>query len=1613
VRPAAEPLEDRLVPTIIFHPHFGAETVSDGHGDVLNDVPIYLIFNGGFWNTTTMKQVDQALTAVLDSPYLSGTGQYRWNLPGHATVAKEVVDPNPLSDGFGFLDLGLLDPPPFHVPPGTLSGNVKNLLDNGLVPEPEATANQPLYLVVTAPGIGSSATKVAPLPVGGGDSDDGYHAWFPDIHWGWNFVPFPPFIVPVPDQVDDIMTAWVGTTANGDGSLDMDEFTQALSHEVVESILDPGGGLPNIPLLPHAGFTASGGLEGGIGFDELADGEPNQPNRHAYAYRLPVAGSNGVSVQAYWSRADNAFIVPDGNSEDFDLYPNYLGNDFLGDYALTIRGGQIPGGGGDTVTIGTAPNGGVTVNLNGQIATFDPRVIEGGIDVELGAGTNNVNIEQTPDDVTIHETTGQDTINISPGAHQFQAVGSGVSISAGSAHNTLNVYDQATDIPDFLDTYTVTSTSVETSLAAGITYDRVNALNLDGGQGVNDFQVQSMSAGSALQLTVSPQSSDSLEISPTAEDLSGLPNVTVTGNGTATALTLFDQRDQGQEAYTIDPTTISRANSSGVVSGLYTFSGLTSLALDGGAGPDTSFDVEGLGASTTLAIGTGANTVAVTPSSGDLSNLAYDLTVYGNGTSTAMTVNDQDDQGARSYVIDAGTIRRSQAGAIHYDGLSTLELDGGAGSDTVAIESTSTTGSTTVRAGGGTTAISVSPTARNLDGVGSLVIYGGGAAALTVDDQNNPDAPYLFDSTSYTFSDSATLIRTASYPGIHLPFGGYIPRTRTATINYYQVQSLTLNTGNYRNVDSVQALAVPTTIHAGASGDTITVGPSLDAIGAVHPGPQSGNHFTYFTTGQLTVDAHGGTLTLDDRGTQDDSSPPILTRTHTSILFTIGNAAVTRTALVHEVYAPRVPPGFHLPQPPPTITDSTYNITIDYQNVSNLVVDGSSLATDYDVTSTAAATPVTINTGGGNDTVNVGAGVLDNLPGAVTVSGQGGTVALDVNDQSATTNKLYTLTAANFTRPSFGGLTYSGIGTLTINAETGLNQASPQIIDVQGTASGTTTTLNAMTGAHDIGVGAVGNSTNSLSALRGPLTIDGQGYTDILSLYDTTSNAGRTYTFGAGTTTGTDTISATADANGLAPALITYGSALAEVALFGTNYNDTCDMASLPHGTPMVLNMMNGQNTAQSSLPGNSTWSIYPPAGGAATVTLDNQVTFGQPWNLLGGPGSDAFTFVPQYGANGGIGGFIDGGGGINALDYSQWLSRDGETGVSVQLADPPASGTASGVGLGSGGVPTPAVRDIQNLIGSRYNDTLIGDDQNNVFQSPGGRKVMIGKGGNDTFRLWGPQDPGTIIDGGPGNSTLWAADFPNTWNITGLGSGTLLGTVPGYVSGCSFSHIANLLGGGNSDVFHFAPGAGVTGWINGNLGLNTLDYSAYTTPVTVNLSAYGTWGRAMNAPEGVMFIQVVLGSRTAPNFLTGSDVAPCILVGGSSADVLTAGTARSILIGGGGADALTWGTADDILIGGTTSYDSNLAALDAILGEWGSTDDFQTRVNKLRAGVGPGGAYRLVWGTTVQDDGAADTFRGSSPAGSDWFFGALGPGGVPDLFPNGRPAGSKVDNQP
>ena len=90
-----------------------------------------------------------------------------------------------------------------------------------------------------------------------------------------------------------------------------------------------------------------------------------------------------------------------------------------------------------------------------------------------------------------------------------------------------------------------------------------------------------------------------------------------------------------------------------------------------------------------------------------------------------------------------------------------------------------------------------------------------------------------------------------------------------------------------------------------------------------------------------------------------------------------------------------------------------------------------------DVEGTPAGTTLTINAGGGNDTINLSPTglLLDAIEGAVVVNGEGGTAdALNLADQNNAFPDAWDITATSATRPSFGGVTYAGVESLRLDA---------------------------------------------------------------------------------------------------------------------------------------------------------------------------------------------------------------------------------------------------------------------------------------------------------------------------------------------------------------------------------------------------------------------------------------------------------------------------------------------------------------------------------------------------------------------------------------------------
>ena len=316
--------------------------------------------------------------------------------------------------------------------------------------------------------------------------------------------------------------------------------------------------------------------------------------------------------------------------------------------------------------------------------------------------------------------------------------------------------------------------------------------------------------------------------------------------------------------------------------------------------------------------------------------------------------------------------------------------------------------------------------------------------------------------------------------------------------------------------------------------------------------------------------------------------------------------------------------------------------------------------------------------------------------------------------------------------------------------------------------------------------------------------------------------------------------------------------------------------------------------------------------------------------SLLGGDGNDTLR--------GGLGNdILTGGGGydFDTADYSDTTSA-----VTVNLV----TGTASGGG------GNDILNGIESVIGSNFNDTLIGGNADS--------NILFGGNGNDT--LQGGNGFYITLDGGNGNDTLISGNSAFNWMNGGSGNDSLVGG----------DGSDTLIGGLGNDILK-----GGNNYYWGNV--DWADYSNASASETVNLSAGTASGGDGN--DILSGIEAVRGSSYND-----------ILIGDANDNTLDGGDGNDTLVGGDGSDTLTGGLGNDILAGGGgKGFD------------WANYADASSSVTvNLATGLASGGSgndtlsgIENVTGSSSNDkltgDANDNTLNGGK--GNDWVMGGLG----------------------
>ncbi len=305
----------------------------------------------------------------------------------------------------------------------------------------------------------------------------------------------------------------------------------------------------------------------------------------------------------------------------------------------------------------------------------------------------------------------------------------------------------------------------------------------------------------------------------------------------------------------------------------------------------------------------------------------------------------------------------------------------------------------------------------------------------------------------------------------------------------------------------------------------------------------------------------------------------------------------------------------------------------------------------------------------------------------------------------------------------------------------------------------------------------------------------------------------------------------------------------------------------------------------------------------------------------------------------------LDGGGtnfnrGHDLLTYERFQSSNNSTGVTVDLwaGDKNDKYNNSGDdkiaralihkadGAQDVDVFAAHVSTFEDLTGSKFNDTLTGDDQYNVIKGLAGNDIIHGMGGNDT--LIG----GAGADALYGDAGIDLADYIDSTDgvivdlaVGGGSKGDALGDVLVSIENLRGSDYADTLLGsfGDNEIDPGLSRFGLTDVVDGRAGVDTLvlDYSRGDVGKGLvggfDMGSFdsGSFSRQeLNTAaqrDGVIFTGIEKLN------VTGTAKAD-IVFGGGGNDTVYGGRGNDLIFGGLGVDRLFGGAGNDIIVSGS-----------------------------------------------------------------------------------------------
>lgn len=1177
---------------------------------------------------------------------------------------------------------------------------------------------------------------------------------------------------------------------------------------------------------------------------------------------------------------------------------------------------------------------------------------------------------------TLNAGDGNDTIQI--GAGNFvSTVDENVTVNGGGGTDSLLIDDSANTLAR---TWTITGGSANASADivswSTLASDAVELVSLLGGTGNDTFNKTASNSNSAM--TVNGGDGNDTLNAGSAGSLGVWPGTVVYTGGVGTDSLLIDDStaNTASQVYTFTDdinTVFSRTGANGSIGFNSTTEAVTLNTGTGGAATlAQTINVNGAPAGTagsTLLVNAGDGNDTVNVGGGDWGQEIDRAVSINGGTGTdRLQINDSVNPDSDTYTLNVGSMTSADASvaSISWDtNVTNIELSGSGFADNFVVSAMRGADFVTLRGGAGNDTLGAGTNPGDIDNTFTGSVFFAGDAdvdSIVLADAEGVDGGENYTITGGAFSKSAGTFGALTYNGntevLNYSLDDDSSLVTIAGLN--DGQSLTVNAGagndtiqnDASNNFSVEWEDATLSLSGGSGTDVLDLDDSISAAPNYFIDGNVISTLAFSVTGPMSavydlfenitilagsaastinwVGADGSTnFTLN--GGDGDDTINVGGATGSDLNDGVGFTLVTGTI---SIQGGAGTDSLHFRDADNELGDDVYELTqtqfivgaggadpvaFSYSSdVDRLAINGSNLASTYNVNSTFSTIPTTLSGGDLGDNIRLAQSTndLDNVDASLTIVGGAGNDSLTLQDTANVGAATWTINNNTINRGGlFGPLSYNTLELVTINAS-----VEGDTFNINSLAAATDYVINAGDGNDVYNVGGVApGNTNSVD---GDATLFGGGGTDTVNYNDQNNAAVTTYTL---------------QSSGVDTDILRTGAGTVEVGNFVENLfvntgsaANTINVNSLPNqptATSIVAGIGNDTiNVGNGDFDSNVLRSVSINAGGGTDSLVFN--------DALDNDTGDTYTLTSFS--------IVDSGVAAVNLFYNQGSNTEfltmnlpgGAETVNVQSS-------ISGTTVINGGAGNDTVNagngDLDSLNGSLTVNGDAGDDRFNLDNtaaltngtinfdavSPTLGRITNIDAAPDDVAFFGNTTEFVVLNDGSGNTTFNVNSLPNSSGVSilgGLGNDTVNaggGDIDQNLA--AGTNIPSFNGGGGTDVLNFNDTTDDAGSDN----MTVLNNQVRKGGQFVNYTLF----ESMN----------IAGSPQATNYTVESINAatPTSIAGGGAADTFVVGNdidlgllGATTITGGGGVDSMTLNDTGDAADADTYTF-TDAGALD------------------------------------------------------------------------------------